>query len=302
MPLQKLPTITPTDSLLVLLVVTLWGISFTVIKLGLGHLPPLLFSALRFALAAFPAVLLIPFPRQYWRQIVWLGLLLGVGKFSCLFFALDGHMSAGMASVLLQSQVFLTILFSAWLYQEQLLRHQIMGLGLAILGFLLLLGGGGTAFTTTGLWLILLAGLFWAVANLIMKSLQHSNLLQLMVWACVVPPVPLLLLSWWTETQQPWQLVAATQWSGWLAVLFLSLFATLLAYALWGRLLNKYPAASITPFALLIPVIGILVAQLFMDERMSPADWYSAGLIIAGLSYCTLGPQIRHFFKPRKHF
>ncbi len=285
------------DGLLVLLVVTLWGTSFTIIKLGLDHLPPLLFSALRFSLAAIPAILFVPFPTRYWRNVLLIGLLLGVGKFSCLFFALDGHMTAGMASVLLQSQVFMTIVLCAWFCQERIHTSQTTGLVCAILGLLILLYTDGGAFSPTGLWLMLLAGLFWALSNLIMKSMGDSNLLQLMVWACAVPPIPLFMLSWWNESQQPWQLIAATQWSGWLAVLFLAYFSTVLAYALWGRLLNKYAAASITPFAMLIPVIGILVAYVFLSETMTAHDWSSIGLIMFGLTFCVFGRNLTSFTK-----
>jgi len=197
------------DTLLVLLVVTLWGISFTIIKLGLEHLPPFLFSAMRFLLAAIPAIFFIPFPSQYWREVLMIGILLGVFKFSCLFLALDGHMNAGMASVLLQAQVFMTILLSVWLFKERIKPSQLLGLILAVSGFLLLLFSTGGTFTHAGLGMILLAALFWAVSNLIMKRLSQCDLFQLMVWACAVPPVPLLAMSWLIESKEPLQLMGA---------------------------------------------------------------------------------------------
>ena len=102
--------------LLALLVTLIWGVNFVVIKVGLQDFPPLLFCALRFALAALPLLLLRgPLPAPGWR-IVQIGVLLGVVKFGLLFVGMHLGMPAGLSSLVLQSQVFFTVLIAALAY------------------------------------------------------------------------------------------------------------------------------------------------------------------------------------------
>lgn len=285
--------------LLALLVVTLWGTSFAVIKLGLNHLPPLLFSALRFTAAAIPAVFFVPFPREYWKQVLAIGLFLGVLKFSFLFLALKGQISASLASVLLQSQVFFTVILCYVFLSEKIQKQQLLGIVISVLGFILLFVFGDGTFTLLGLIMIACAGLFWACSNVIMKSMQNINLLQVMVWVCLIPPVPLFVLSYFIETQQPLSLLATISLNGWLSIVFLAYCSTLLAYAIWGSLLRNYTAIMITPFALLIPVVGILASDFLLGEELNNIEIISASIIMLGLIFSVFGQSIIR--KVKKH-
>lgn len=79
----------PTHTVLAVLVAAVWGVNFTVIEIGLDHFPPLLFSALRFLVAALPAVFFVGRPKVAWKWIVAVGLVLGVAKFGLLFIGMD---------------------------------------------------------------------------------------------------------------------------------------------------------------------------------------------------------------------
>ncbi|UIP26742.1 EamA family transporter [Photobacterium sp. TLY01] len=280
------------DLSIALLVVVIWGVNFSVIKIGLETLPPILFSALRFAVVAIPAVFFIPFPKTSVWNVLGVGVFLGVLKFGLLFIAMKADASAGLSSLILQAQVFFTIGLSVLLYQERISRYQALGILVAVAGFGLFFLDAGGNITAMGLMMILAAAFCWAIANTIMKRMQGVNLLHFMVWVSLVPPLPLLLISYFTETAQPLDVLLAATTDTWLALLYVSYISTLLAFALWGHLLKSYPAATVTPFALLIPVVGMFTSTLVLNERMTVTEVAGAGLIFAGLSCCILGGRL----------
>ena len=120
--------------LLALAVVAVWGTNFVVIKLALGHLPPLLFAALRFTLAALPAVFLLPRPAVSWGNLAAYGLLIGVGQFGVMFVAMNGHISPGLASLVVQLQVFFTMVLALLFFGEHPRRWQVAGALIAFAG------------------------------------------------------------------------------------------------------------------------------------------------------------------------
>ena len=95
--------------LLALAVVFVWGTNFVVIRLALDALPPLLFATLRYLLAALPFMLLVKRPQVPWRNLAAYGVLIGVGQFGLLFIAMQRDISPGLASLVIQSQVFFTM-------------------------------------------------------------------------------------------------------------------------------------------------------------------------------------------------
>ncbi len=296
------------DLFLALLVALIWGANFTVIKIGLEELPPLLLSALRFAVVAVPAVFFIPFPKTSVWNVLAVGIVLGVMKFSLLFIAMNVGVTAGLSSLLLQMQVVFTIGLSLLIFRESISLPQIAGIAVALSGFACFYFSTGlnTEVSTDasssgnasllGLGLILLAALFWACANIIMKRMGGVNLLHFMVWVSLVPPLPLLGLSYFLESQQPLELLFNTSASTWLALAYLGLIATLLAFALWGHLLTRYSAATVTPFALLIPVVGIITSSIALGERMTSLEVTGAGLIMLGLGLCIFGAKLYTLF------
>ncbi len=291
------------DLFLALLVALIWGANFTVIKIGLQELPPLLLSALRFSVVAIPAVFFIPFPKTSLWNVLAVGIVLGVIKFSLLFIAMNVGMTAGLSSLLLQMQVLFTIGLSLVIFREPLTLSQGAGITVALLGFACFyfsidsgisvgMNIGSSNVSLLGLSLILLAAFSWGIANIIMKRMNGVNLLHFMVWVSLVPPLPLLLLSYFLESRQPLELLLNTTISSWLALIYIGLISTLLAFILWGRLLTHYSAATVTPFALLIPVAGIATSSIVLNESMTSLQVTGAALIMLGLALCVFGSRL----------
>ncbi|GDY24644.1 hypothetical protein AHAT_05340 [Agarivorans sp. Toyoura001] len=283
----------PLDIVFALLVASIWGVNFSVIKLGLLELPPVLFSALRFAIVAIPAVLLVPFPKTAWRNVLAVGFFLGVIKFSLLFVAMKVGASAGLSSLLLQAQVMFTIVLSAVWFKEKVTKYQLIGILIACTGFLLFFTASSENLSLTALLLLLLAGLSWAVSNLFMKQAGGVNVLHFMVWVSLIPPLPLLLFSYHFENDQPLQLLLNASGTTWLALAYVGFISTLLAFAWWGRLLAKYSAATVTPFALLVPVVGMFTASLAFEERLTGSECAGTSLVLLGLICCVFGAKLR---------
>jgi O-acetylserine/cysteine efflux transporter len=292
----------PKDLLVALVVVLAWGVNFVVIKVGLHGVPPMLLGALRFMLAAFPAVLFIKRPNIPLKWLLAYGVTISFGQFVFLFYAMSVGMPAGLASVVLQAQAFFTLGFAALFLHERFHAPNVIGLliaalGLALIGMQSTAGGGAQAMTLVGFLLTLCAAAMWALGNIAMKKVGRVDLVGLVVWASLIPPVPFLVLSYFVEGPQ--RMAGALEGIGMtsvLAIVYLAFVATLLGYSLWGRLLSKYPASQVAPFSLLVPIVGLVTASLVLDERLTAAEIGGAALVMGGLFVNVFGGWVRQRF------
>ena len=280
-------------SLAALLVTSIWGLSFVVIKLGVGTTPPLLLAALRFLLAALPAVLFVPRPRTDWRNVVAYGFFLGVAQFGLLFAAIGLGMPASLASVVMQAQVFFTILFAALVMAERPRPHQIAGglvasLGLVLIAWPRMTGGGAGPFLMT-----VLAAASWGVANIVSKRAGRVDMLGFIVWSSLVAPLPLFGLSLWLDgPAQVFDALRHIDAATVAAVAYLAYPTTILAFGIWAYLLSRHPAATVTPFALFVPVAGILGSVLVLGEAMHPIEAGGGAVIVLGLAFNVFGARL----------
>jgi O-acetylserine/cysteine efflux transporter len=270
---------------LLVLVTAVWGVNFVVIHVGLDHFPPLLFNALRFALMALPAVILVGRPRVPWRFVLAFGFLLGVVKFGLLFVSLDLGMPAGLSSLLLQLQVVFTIAFAGFVLHERPRREQVVGASIAFAGLAVIGIDRAASAPIVPFLLIIAAAAAWGVTNVITRMAQPPDPLAMLVWASLVPPVPLLGLSLLFEgPTEMGDALASADPAGLAALAFVALAAGLFGFAAWTTLLKRHTAASVTPFALLVPVFGMASAAVFLGERPSALELGGAALICAGLA------------------
>lgn len=274
----------PKDLLLALVVIVVWGMNFVVIKVGLEEMPPLLLGALRFLLAAFPAILFIKRPQIPLRWLLAYGLTISFGQFAFLFSAMSLGMPAGLASLVLQSQAFFTLLFAVLLLGERLHRANLFGLLVAAAGLLLIGLQGDRIMTLAGFALTIGAAVMWALGNIITRKLGKVNLVGLVVWGSLIPPLPFLALSWLLEGPQAMEsALRGLGLNSIMVLIYLAFGATILGYGLWSRLLSRYPASQVAPFSLLVPVVGLSSAALLLDEHLSGLQLLGALLVMCGL-------------------
>ncbi len=290
MPAATLPL---SHFLLAMAVVAVWGSNFVVIKLGLAELPPLAFAALRFFFALVPAVFFLPRPAVPWRHLAAYGVLIGAGQFGLLYIAMNGQISPGLASLVVQVQVFFTIGLAMAATGERVRLFQIAALVLATAGIGVILSHSDRTTTPLGLALVILAAMGWAGGNHVAKLSGRVNMLAYVVWASLfsVPPLVVmsLIMEGWPTVREA--LVTASP-AVWAAVAWQSVGNTLFGYAAWGWLLARHPAATITPMALLVPVFGMGASALLLGETMPFWKIGAATLVMAGLALNILWPIV----------
>ncbi|USD23397.1 DMT family transporter [Microbulbifer variabilis] len=269
------------------------GMAYPIVKLALSDVPPLMLTAMRYALASIPFVWFFPFPKTSVWNVVLIGVFLQLLTTGLVYLAMRTDAQAGIASLLVQSQVIFTLIFSICFFAEKISWQQLVGLLIAAAGFTLFFidADKGGATTQKGFLLLMGSGMAWAIANLALKRMRGVNLFHLMVWASLVPPIPLFVLSYFLETRKPVQHLLEASPIAWGAILYQSLFLTLLAYVWWGDLIRRYSAAFVAPFGLLVPVFGLMGSWVILGESMDAMEWGASLLVFIGIAFCVINVQ-----------
>lgn len=274
------------DASLALVLVIVWAFNFIVIRTGLNELPPLLFGALRFLVAAVPVVFLLPRPKVGFRHLLAFGLALGVGKFAVLFFAMKQGMPTGLSSLTLQSQAFFTMALCALLFGERPSGKRIVGVAIAFAGLALVPRQLGSLDSLLPFLMVLFAAFFWAVSNVVLMKANPDDFLSFVSWVSLVPVLPLLGLSWIFEGPEVMgHALANLSLKGWGSVFYIGWLSTLFAFAIWGRLIKKYSASVVAPFSLLVPPIALVFCHHLLGEDLTGRQLFGAGLILLGLAF-----------------
>ncbi|MCK2243927.1 MULTISPECIES: EamA family transporter [unclassified Crossiella] len=275
----------PAHVALAVLVALIWGLNFVVIQVGLAEVPPFLFSALRFTVAALPALFFVGSPRVAWRWVLLMGLTLGVVKFGLLFGGMYAGAPAGLSSLVLQSQVLFTVLFAALLLKERPTPLRLAGTGIALAGMVLVVLDYGAGSPLGALLMVVAAAAVWSLTNIITRYAAPPDMLRFMVWVSAVPILPLFALSATFEgVDTGLNALAHLDFAGVGAVLYVGWAATLAGFGIWGFLLRSYPATAVAPFSLLVPVFGMSSAALLLHEQLTTLRMLAAGLVIIGVA------------------
>ena len=292
---QLHPGLPASHLLLALAIVAVWGTNFVVIKISLDSFPPFFFAALRYIFALLPVVFFMPKPKVSWVNLCIYGLATGVGQFGVMYFAIDGRISPGLASLLIQTQVFFTIGFAMFFAKEGLRLYQAVAVAVAMTGLVIIALHTDATTTFLGLALVVFAGLSWGIANTVSRRAGAINMLSYVVWASAFSIPPLLIISLIVEggATHLWEVTLAAPLGAWIGVLWQAWANTLFGYAAWGWLLSKHPAAVVAPAPLLVPIFGMGASAFFLGEALPSWKIIAAGLVIAGLVINLFWPALR---------
>jgi O-acetylserine/cysteine efflux transporter len=281
------------NSLLAVLVAILWGLNFVAIDIGLHppgqDVPPLLFVALRFVLVVVPWIFFVRKPDVSWKAIIGVGLFMSAGQFGLLYLAMAVGMPAGLASLVLQAQVLLTILLAAVFLGERPGPRQLAGVFLGAAGLAVVAVGRSAVAPLLPFLIVLAAALSWAAGNVIARKAKAASGLGLVVWSGAVVPLPLAGLS--LVVDGPGAVadtLAHLQAPTILSALYTAVFASLVGYGIWNRLLANHPSSAVVPFTLLVPVVGMATAWFVLGEVPTPAEISGGVLLLAGVATAVL--------------
>ncbi|MDD2494508.1 MAG: EamA family transporter [Tissierellia bacterium] len=284
------------DFILTLLVVIIWGANFTVIKLGVKGVPSMLLISLRYLFTAFPGIFFIKKPNIEFKYFIIYSLNVGVLQFACLFYALQIGMPAGLSSIIVQMQAFISPIFAYVILKEKITIKQITGIIIATIGLFVV---GLTSHTNSfsnipviALILTILAPVFWSASNIVARISSEKaaekgeklDMFSLVVWSGLVPPIPMLILS--IIIDKPQAIInAITNLTpiSIFTILYLSFGATLFGYGFWSILISKYPMSKISPLSLMVPITGLLTARIVLKEQLSSMQWLGISIILIGL-------------------
>lgn len=273
-------------------VAAIWGFNFIAVKIGLSEMPPFLYCAARFVVACLPLLCFIKKPEVSWAIIIGIGVSQGIAKFGFMFLGLHLGMSAGLSSLVLQSQAFFTITLAVLLLNDKIRTNQVIGMLIAFCGIALI----GTTLhedsTLIGFLLILAAAISWAYCNILVKLAGNVNMFSLVVWTSLIPPIPMYVLSLIFEGPSALpQMLSQMTSLGWACLLFTACGSTWLGSTVWGILLRTYDASLVAPYSLLIPIFGLSFGHILLGENFTPLTYGACGLVFFGLIVNQWGMQ-----------
>lgn len=276
-------------SALAVVVMVIWGANFVVIDEGLADVPPLLFLSFRFLLVAFPLVFFIPRPTAGWRAVVAVGTFMSLGQFGLLYVALDLGMPSGLASLILQAHVIMTIVIAAVVLRESPSRRQVIGAAIGTVGLLVVVVAHGATAPVVPVLVMLGAALSWATGNVVARSAGVASGLSLVVWSALVVPIPALVLSLLIDgPDEVGRAVTHLSAVAIASTVYTAIGASLIGYGIWNSLLARHPASAVVPFVLLVPVVGILAAWLVQDEVPTFLELIGGAVMLVGVAVATI--------------
>lgn len=297
---------TPIYTALAVLVTFIWGVNFTFIAWGLESFPPLMLTALRFFFTAVPLVFFLK-PPKFNRTLLIYAIGTFVMQYAFVFTAMHLGASAGLTALLLQIQIFITVLLAYFILGEAVSRMQIIGMLVGVLGLSVIALNLGGDMPLAGFVCILIGAIGWSFGNIASKQVSTQAMQQgsdraiissntgrnkasalsalaLVVWGGLIACVILTLSSLIFETEA-WQLATFTEASlkSWLSLGFIVYVSTLIGFGLWAHLLSQNTASKVMPFALLVPVFGMTTSVLLTGEVVTWWKMLAMILILSGL-------------------
>lgn len=297
----------PIYTALAVLVTFIWGVNFTFIAWGLESFPPLMLTALRFFFTAVPLVFFLK-PPTFNRTLLIYAIGTFVMQYAFVFTAMHLGASPGLTALLLQMQIFITVLLAYFILGEAVSRMQVIGMMVGVLGLGVIALNLGGDMPVAGFVCILIAAVGWSFGNIAskqasaqatLKAAQQKtatapttvknktsalSALALVAWGALIACVFLTLSSLIFETDA-WQLATFTEASmkSWLSLGFIVYISTLVGFGLWAHLLSQNTTSKVMPFALLVPVFGMTTSVVLTGEVVTWWKMLAMILILSGL-------------------
>jgi O-acetylserine/cysteine efflux transporter len=266
-------------------VALIWGVNFVVIKVGLEGTAPLLLASARFVLVAALTIWWVPRPSISWPLLIGISSTMYVGQFGLLFSAISSGMPAGLAAVVLQIQAVFTLVGAMVFLRERPAPIHIAGVVVALGGLVLVGADAFSRLNAAGFILSVAAGLAWAIGNLLTRRVTSPQGLGVVAWGSLIEAPALWLVHLLVDgAGHDVATVSGWRWAGYGSLVYLAVLATIVGYGVWTSLLSRLPASKVSPFALLVPPVGLAAAWLLLGERESRLALAGSAVVVLGLA------------------
>lgn len=291
----------PKHIIYALLVALIWGSNFVAIKMIFCDLPPFLCLAVRFILSAFPFIFFIRRPKVSWRFMFEISAFLWIGQFSLMFVGIYLGMSAGLAALVQQCQAVFTVVLAAVIYGFRPTPPQLLGIILAVSGIALIAMQAGGNGNLAACLMVVGAALCVSVSNLMFKRAGNIDMLSLIVWTSLIPPIPMFCFSLYFEGWE--QIVFSVRHISvptYGALLYTAWLSTLVATTLWGGLMRTYNPSCVVPFGLMVPVVAMTMSTLILGDTFTTGDLIASVIVLCGLIINQLPYPLRKLARIQK--
>lgn len=276
------------------LVAVIWGFNFIAVHASLEHFPPFLLVLLRWVCVAVPTVLFVPRPTAPLQHLIGYGVGFGTLQFLFFYWGMAAGMPTGLTSLVLQASAPFTVLLGVVFFREPLTVARALGVALAGAGLVLVASQRAAATGVLPFALVLAGALGWAFGNLASRAARPAEPMRFILWASVVPILPMALVSGVAEGPQvigtaistagqaPWALAGLA---------YTCVAATAIGGALWSWLLARHPAGAVAPWSMLAPVTGLAAAVALLGERPSALEWVGCAVVVVGVITASTSPR-----------
>jgi drug/metabolite transporter (DMT)-like permease len=279
---------------LLLLLATLWGASYTFIRVGVATIPPITLIAARTAIAGIMlwAVMLwrgmrLPSDAANWRRFLFQACLNSVIPWTLLAFG-ERTLEAGLATILNSTSPIFTVLLSlAVSRREALTPRKLVGVVTGMAGISLIVGVqalGGFGQQLMAQILTVLAAVCYAGAAIFGRGFKNLDPIapaagSLISGAAILIPASLSM-------ERPWMLAPST--SSVLALIALAVFSTALAFVIYFRLIRTLGSVGTTAQAYLRVPVGVAFGVMLLGERPSATAWIGLACVVVGVGAMTI--------------
>ncbi len=271
------------DYVLILLIVLAWAGNFLTSALAMREVPPLLFTALRFALLALPLVFVIKRPPAgQWPRLLAVCLCIGVLHFGTSFMALKMAGDLSSPAIVMQSYVPMTTLLAWALLGERFAWRTGVAIALSFGGVLVLGFDPLVLDRPMALLVMLVSALLLAIGTVLMKGLRGLDVYSQQGWMAVISLLPLLAASALFEPGSFARLASAS-WVAWAGGLYAAFVSSLLGHGLYFLLVQRHPVAQVTPWLLLVPVFAVALGIAFWGDQPGPRLYLGGAMVLGGV-------------------
>jgi O-acetylserine/cysteine efflux transporter len=272
----------PLHILLAVLIQVLWGPCYTLTKPIVATFPPLMLVAMVYSIVALLFTPLVPRAKTPRRTLFLIGFFGGALQTSMVFLSLK-YLPASTAVLAMQMQLPVAVAASWFMGRDKPNLKNSIGSVICLVGVAIVVGKPEATDAWFGLLAMLVGVVSWSVTQAVIPVVAKDHGMTLYAAMARYAAPQMIVMSLVFESDQ-WAVATSAPLAAWAAVPAIALLGFALPYAIWYWLLMRHRVDELTPFLLLMPVFGVVVAATQLGEPLPSTLLIGGAVILAGLA------------------